>query len=315
MAVAVAAQACLPVLRLGLQLYDGFVGIVMHATRSSPQREVTDEAGVVHRYGELLTGEAMEGGPVMLSWRDVAGAGASAERGYNVVIHEFVHVIDMIDGVADGVPPLPTAPPRAWLATMQREYDALLRPRRCRRTRPRSTRTAPKRSTSSFAVAVEAFFVARRRCAASTRRCTGCSPTTFGKTRQRDTAEADGPRGPAPRQAQAVAGSAFGLSLLLRRLDVEQRLAIGIDVDRQPAAVDQAAEQQLVGQRAPDRVLDQPLHRPRTHQRVEALLGQVLAQRVGEGDLDLLLGQLALELQQELVDHAQDDLLVERAGS
>ncbi len=39
----------------------------------------------------------------------------------------------------------------------------------------------------------------------------------------------------------------------------------------------------------------------------------MLAQFVGEGDLDLLLGQLALELEQELVDHAQDDVLVERA--
>jgi Mlc titration factor MtfA (ptsG expression regulator) len=34
--VAVAAQACLPVLHLGLQRYDGFVGIVLHPTRWWP---------------------------------------------------------------------------------------------------------------------------------------------------------------------------------------------------------------------------------------------------------------------------------------
>ena len=48
------------------------------------------------------------------------------------------------------------------------------------------------------------------------------------------------------------------------------------------------------------------------HERIKALLGQMLAQTVGKGDIHLLLGQLLLQLQQELVDHAQDDLLIER---
>ncbi len=56
-----------------------------------------DEAGVVHQYEEELTGEAMHGGPVMLAWRDVDESGASADEGYNVVVHEFVHVLDMCD--------------------------------------------------------------------------------------------------------------------------------------------------------------------------------------------------------------------------
>ena len=62
------------------------------------------------------------------------------------------------------------------------------------------------------------------------------------------------------------------------------------------SAVGQLAEQQLVGQRLADHVLDQALHRACAHQRVEALLGQLLAQRVAEGDLDLLLLQLAFQL-------------------
>ena len=43
----------------------------------------------------------MDGGPLMLSWQDVADAGSSAEWGYNVVIHEFAHVIDQRDGTGD----------------------------------------------------------------------------------------------------------------------------------------------------------------------------------------------------------------------
>ncbi len=124
MALAVAAQACLPVLRIGLDWYDGFVGIVMHPDEVWAPREFTDDDGIVHNYDETLTGEAVEGGPLMLAWADVRDAGESAEFAYNVVIHEFAHVIDMRDGEADGVPPLPDAASRThWIATIEGEYQ------------------------------------------------------------------------------------------------------------------------------------------------------------------------------------------------
>ena len=123
-AVCIAAQACLPVLRFGLAPYRSFVGIVVHADEVLAHREVTDEHGIVHHYDEWLTGEAMAGGPVMLSWRDVSEAGESADWGYNVVIHEFAHVLDMGDGQADGVPPLPDQAQRAaWIAVIEAEFE------------------------------------------------------------------------------------------------------------------------------------------------------------------------------------------------
>jgi hypothetical protein len=160
MAVAIAAQACLPVLRFGLAPYDGFVGIVVQPDEVRVRREVADDDGIVHEYDDVLAGEAMEGGPVMLSWHDVGQAGESAAWGYNVVIHEFAHVLDMGDGIADGVPPLPDAAARRdWLETLQREFDAfaalvgdgvdtLLDP------------YAAEAPEEFFAVASEAFFVA-----------------------------------------------------------------------------------------------------------------------------------------------------------
>jgi Mlc titration factor MtfA (ptsG expression regulator) len=127
-AVAIAAQACLPVLELGLAPYRGFVGIVVHPDEVVARREITDEHGIVHHYDEVLAGEAMEGGPVMLSWRDVAEAGSSAATGYNVVIHEFVHVLDMQDGVVDGMPPLRDAAARRyWKLVMEAAYHRLCR--------------------------------------------------------------------------------------------------------------------------------------------------------------------------------------------
>lgn len=160
MAVAVAAQACLPVLKLGLDLYSGFVGIVMHRSEVVVVREFTDDDGVVHQEEQLLSGEVMDGGPMMLAWDDVQDAGLSADWAYNVVIHEFAHVIDLRGGQADGVPPLPTlAARKAWAAVMQREYDAF-----CERVDEGfDTLLDPYGAEGIdefFAVAVEAFFVA-----------------------------------------------------------------------------------------------------------------------------------------------------------
>ena len=112
MAVAIAAQACLPVLELGLERYSGFLGIVVQPDAVVARRESMDEFGVVHQYAEELAGEAMAGGPLMLSWRDVDEAGASAAWGYNVVIHEFVHVLDF-DAGRSGLPMGPR-PGASW---------------------------------------------------------------------------------------------------------------------------------------------------------------------------------------------------------
>jgi MtfA peptidase len=160
MALAVAAQACLPVLHLGLGLYGGFVGIVMHPDEVVAQRSVMDEDGVVHEYDETLSGEAMSGGPVMLAWADVRDAAEAADWAYNVVIHEFAHVIDMAAGDADGVPPLPSPEARErWIEVIDAAYehfcdlvdagvDTVVDPYGAE---------APE---EFFAVAVEAFFVA-----------------------------------------------------------------------------------------------------------------------------------------------------------
>lgn len=160
MAVAIAAQACLPVLKLGLGAYARTVGIVVQPGEVLARREVTDEFGLVHQYDEELSGEAMEGGPVMLSWQDVAAAGASAVQGYNVVVHEFVHLIDMANGAADGMPPLPDARTRRhWQLVMEASYE------RFQRALDNGTETfldpyGGEAIEEFFPVAAEAFFVA-----------------------------------------------------------------------------------------------------------------------------------------------------------
>ncbi|WP_052452170.1 M90 family metallopeptidase [Noviherbaspirillum autotrophicum] len=102
-AVLIAAQACLPVLNLTLELYDDMAGIIVYPGSFIIAQSEMDEAGVVHEWREPVSGEAVHaGGAVVLSWEDIADIEAP---GYNVVIHEFAHKIDMRDGSANGCPP------------------------------------------------------------------------------------------------------------------------------------------------------------------------------------------------------------------
>jgi Mlc titration factor MtfA (ptsG expression regulator) len=119
--IAIAIQACLPILNLGLQAYDDFVEIIVYPDRFLVPRSQVDDAGVVHESTDELAGEAMEHGPVVLSWHDAAPDG---ERNWNVVIHEFAHKIDMLDGEPDGVPPLPPSRRAAWAAEIDRAWQA-----------------------------------------------------------------------------------------------------------------------------------------------------------------------------------------------
>ena len=186
MALCVAAQACLPLVDMGeglaaLGWYGDFVGIVLHPGEMLAKRQSVDEAGVVHSWSEALTGEVMEQGPLTLSWQDVASAGAYAASGYNVVIHEFVHVMDMHGkgGAApDGCPLLPVgfmghptvrAARKAWQATMQASFEkfaeAVARAERFGgiAQEPWLDAYAAQSVDEFFAVTAEAYFVARQR--------------------------------------------------------------------------------------------------------------------------------------------------------
>lgn len=100
----IALQACLPILNLGLAAYDGWVSVIVYPAAFIPKRTFTDETGVVHEGYSVLAGESWQRGPVILSWHDVESSGAI--DGHNVVIHEFVHKLDILNGAANGFPPL-----------------------------------------------------------------------------------------------------------------------------------------------------------------------------------------------------------------
>lgn len=193
MALAIAAQACLPLLNMHgvsgepvrdplklLDWYGDFVGIVVQPGAVVARRKTTDVAGVVHHYDEVLAGEAMDRGPLMLSWEEVVNAGERAQHGHNVVIHEFAHKLDMRDMQMgegpDGAPPLPlgfmgthhrTEARATWQRTMQESYDrfreAVAMAERFGGEAPWLDDYAAQDAAEFFAVTCEAYFVNRSR--------------------------------------------------------------------------------------------------------------------------------------------------------
>ena len=108
MRVEISAQASILVLELGIEWYDGWSEVIVYPSQFAPEREEVDEAGVVHLTQHAMSGEAWLGGPVILSYEDVAMTADEELRvaGYNVVIHEFAHKLDMRKGDPNGFPPL-----------------------------------------------------------------------------------------------------------------------------------------------------------------------------------------------------------------
>ncbi|MDE2089954.1 MAG: zinc-dependent peptidase [Gammaproteobacteria bacterium] len=126
MRLAIAAQACLPILALGIEYYDGWTTVIVYPEQFRPRHVYTDEIGIVHHTRHALAGESWLRGPMVLSWRDVAQSALEAERGANLIVHECAHKLDMLNGRANGMPPLhPGMRVADWTRDFTAAYDAL----------------------------------------------------------------------------------------------------------------------------------------------------------------------------------------------
>ncbi|HWK63103.1 MAG TPA: M90 family metallopeptidase [Eoetvoesiella sp.] len=121
--LAVAIQAALPIMELDPSLYEGWVEIVVYPGGFLIPRSEVHEDGVVHEYLLEASGEAWEGGPIILSWEDSEPGGRHA---VNVVIHEFAHKLDLYGGAADGMPSLhdhADIRPAIWMRVLDAAFD------------------------------------------------------------------------------------------------------------------------------------------------------------------------------------------------
>ena len=128
MRIAVAAQACLLILNLDLDYFDNWVEVILYPGAFRVNHEQMDANGLVHNEASVLSGESWLRGPVILSWNDVERDSYHSQTGHNVVLHEFAHKLDGLDGVTNGMPPLRRGMNRKrWAEELSGSYELLCR--------------------------------------------------------------------------------------------------------------------------------------------------------------------------------------------
>lgn len=158
MRVYIAAQACLLILNLDLDYFEGWSEVIVYPDTFVVTREERDTAGVIHETRRTLGGEAWSRGPVILSWADAKPGSHPHGSASNVILHEFAHKLDMLNGAANGMPPLHADMVRErWTASLSQAFEDLYH----RVERHHQTTIDPYAAESPaefFAVLTEVFF-------------------------------------------------------------------------------------------------------------------------------------------------------------
>jgi MtfA peptidase len=152
----IAAHAALLVLGLDESAYDGVGTIVVRSRAMNRTAPMAGPArGVLMDAPGAVDGEAhASGGPIMVVWSSARREAANPSMGRDVVLHEFSHKLDMLDGTMDGTPPIDDADlRRRWVEVLTAEYRAV------RDGSDGWLRSyAGTNPSEFFAVATEAFF-------------------------------------------------------------------------------------------------------------------------------------------------------------
>ncbi len=164
MRVTIAGQAALATLGFEKPYYfDRLRTIIVYAGTFSSQPKAGDhsllgELGRPEVDFDARTGEAWQGGPIILSWDAVLRQGRNARLGRNVVLHEFAHHMDSLDGSTDGAPPMTDYQfEKKWYRVTAAEYQLLLGLAR-RGERTLLDHYGATNQAEFFAVATECFF-------------------------------------------------------------------------------------------------------------------------------------------------------------
>ena len=157
--VTIAAQACLLLLHREPAYYPSLRTILVYPS-SYLAKNPYDKQNRSHRLGE-----SWQYGPVVLAWDSSRQGGRNAYDGRNVVMHEFAHQLDQIDGVADGAPPLGQGGDwagrkpvyRSWALVFSREFERLQN-RAAKGKKTVIDHYGTTNPAEFFATATEAFF-------------------------------------------------------------------------------------------------------------------------------------------------------------
>lgn len=151
---AIAVQACVVIIHLGIEAYHGWRSIYVFPRSFRDKHASPGALGA----NTAIAGLALQGGGVALAWSEARRGFSDVKDGYNPIIHEFVHKLDMIDGAADGRPELPPGiTQREWGSTFATAFEDF-RQRLDRGSRTRLSSYAATNPAEFFAVLSEVYF-------------------------------------------------------------------------------------------------------------------------------------------------------------
>ncbi|MEX2476684.1 zinc-dependent peptidase [Marinobacter sp.] len=120
----VAGHACLLILGRPYSDYDEVRSILVYPDHYQAE-QVEDDGTVVSVSREIRAGEASGYGQVVLAWAECEEGAVNPHGKHNVILHEFAHQLDYLDGSADGAPPLSGDEAKHWQHTMTEAYEHL----------------------------------------------------------------------------------------------------------------------------------------------------------------------------------------------
>jgi Mlc titration factor MtfA (ptsG expression regulator) len=154
--VTIAGHACLLILERPFSDYDEVQSILVYPDVYRAQGTESDGLVVSHS-DQVRAGEASSRGQVVLAWSECENAIAEPHSPHNVILHEFAHQLDYLDGTADGAPPLYGEQARNWQETMTKAWDHLQH-RLEHHHKPWLDPYGATEPAEFFAVLTEAFF-------------------------------------------------------------------------------------------------------------------------------------------------------------
>jgi len=120
----IAGHACLLIMNRSYSDFDDIRSILVYPD-AYRVRDVEHDGLVVSESNEIRAGEASSHGQVVLAWTQCEEGAVNPDGHHNVILHEFAHQLDYLDGTADGAPPLSGEQARHWQETMTQAYEHL----------------------------------------------------------------------------------------------------------------------------------------------------------------------------------------------
>ncbi len=126
--VTIAALACMLILNNDADFFPKLRTIIVHPHAYYADHRVLVGGQIVEEEDVGKLGESWGSGSLVLSWTDTLADARRQHGRHNVVLHEFAHQLDQLNGVANGTPALDSqADYELWDRIMGREFETLRR--------------------------------------------------------------------------------------------------------------------------------------------------------------------------------------------